>query len=132
MDRTATAVRVICILGAVTFIGAGAWAMIDPQSFFDNLATYPPYNEHLLHDIGAFQIGLGAGLVAALMRHTGVQVALIAAGVGSAFHALAHFMDTELGGKSTDPWMIATLAVLLLLPLAFLKGDRREGLDSRS
>jgi hypothetical protein len=31
-----------------------------------SVATYPPFNEHLLHDIGAFNLGLGATLLLAL------------------------------------------------------------------
>lgn len=33
--------------------------MIAPRSSDLTVATFPPYNQHLLHDIGAFQIGLG-------------------------------------------------------------------------
>ena len=46
-------VTVIALLGAAFFIGPGLWAFFDPESFFDELATFDPYNEHFIHDIGA-------------------------------------------------------------------------------
>ena len=51
--------RVAAWAVAFFWLGSGLWAFLAPQSFFNQLATFPPYNEHLLHDIGAFSIGLG-------------------------------------------------------------------------
>lgn len=48
-------------------VAAGLWAMTAPRGFYLTVAHFPPYNAHLIHDIGAFQIGLGAGLVISLM-----------------------------------------------------------------
>jgi hypothetical protein len=31
----------------------GAWSLLFPRSF-DAFIDFPPYNEHLLHDVGAF------------------------------------------------------------------------------
>jgi hypothetical protein len=47
------------------FLVFGAWAFADPESFFDEVATFEPYNQHLIQDVGAFQIGLGAVLLIA-------------------------------------------------------------------
>jgi hypothetical protein len=33
-------------------VATGLWAFAAPRSFFEVVATYPPFNEHLLHDIG--------------------------------------------------------------------------------
>ena len=52
---------------ALVSLGAGLWAMVDPHGFYANAATYPPYSRHFIHDIGAFQIGLGSCLVAGLL-----------------------------------------------------------------
>lgn len=59
------------------------WALVAPRSFFTSLATFEPYNPHLLHDIGAFQIGIGAVLLLAAFpeRLNGLAAALLAAGV---------------------------------------------------
>jgi hypothetical protein len=33
--------------------------------------------------------------------------------VASGFHAASHFMDAELGGRDSDPWLLALLTVVL-------------------
>jgi hypothetical protein len=33
--------------------------------FYDNIVMFEPYNRHLLHDIGASTLGLGAGMLVA-------------------------------------------------------------------
>lgn len=113
--RHITPLTVIALLGAAFFIGPGLWAFFDPESFFDELATFEPYNEHLIHDIGAFQIGIGVTLAAAVWkRGDALFVALGGAGVGSAFHTVAHFMDDDLGGKDSDLFVFGLVTVVLL------------------
>ena len=58
-------VAVLALIG----VGAGLWAMLAPRSFYANATPFPPYNVHVLHDIGAFQIGLCACLAAGLWLH---------------------------------------------------------------
>ena len=60
-----TVTRLALVVGIAFWVGFGLWAFVDPRSFYDALATFKPYNKHFLHDIGAFQIGIGAGLYAA-------------------------------------------------------------------
>ena len=52
--------RYVAVAAGLFLVVFGAWAFFGPKSFFDQIATFQPYNEHLIHDIGAFQIGLGA------------------------------------------------------------------------
>lgn len=47
------------LTGTATTI-AGIWALLAPRSFAG--AVNFPEHEHFLHDVGAFQIGLGAML----------------------------------------------------------------------
>ena len=83
------------------------------------VATYPPFNKHLLHDIGAFNLGLGATLLLALAWADGLLVALAGVGLGATAHALAHWLDRELGGSAADPWYLSALAVVLLAAAAW-------------
>ena len=57
--------RAVAIVGGVGFIALGLWAMVDPRSFFEALATFQPYNQHFVQDIVAFQVGLGMVLLLA-------------------------------------------------------------------
>ena len=105
-------VRAVALGGGAAFLFLGLWALFSPRSFFTSLATFQPYNVHLLHDIGAFQIGLGVVLLLAAFpqRFDGLAAGLLGAGAGSAAHLLSHVLDADLGGNpSTD---IPTLSIL--------------------
>ena len=109
--------RAVAILGGVSLVALGAWAMVEPRSFFDALATFEPYNQHFLQDIGAFQIGLGAVLLLAGVPDCadGLAVALVGVGAGAALHAVSHVVGRDLGGTpETDIPSFVALAVLLL------------------
>ncbi|MDQ3732935.1 MAG: hypothetical protein M3400_02870 [Actinomycetota bacterium] len=100
------------LIGALMFSIGGGWAMLAPESFFDVVARYPPYNLHLFHDLGAFQLGIAAALVAGIAGRDGLGVALWAAAVGASAHAVSHWIDADLGGRSSDPILITALAAV--------------------
>lgn len=98
---------------ALTSLAAGAWAMTAPASFYRTIAPFPPYSQHLIHDIGAFQIGLGACLVAGLLLPDALLAALVGNTAGAAAHAASHLIDRDHGGHPSDPLTIAAVALLL-------------------
>ncbi|WP_436494002.1 hypothetical protein [Actinokineospora sp. HUAS TT18] len=124
-------VKVITAIGAAVFLGIGIWAFAAPRSFYDVVATYPPYNLHLFHDAGAFQIGIGAALLAALLWKDALSVALAGATAGAAVHAVSHILDRDLGGRTSDPAFLSTLALLfaagLVVRLRALRPRRPTG-----
>lgn len=108
---------VVAWVGGVMLVAFGVWAMIAPESFFDSLATFDPYNQHLIQDIGAFQIGLGATLLLAVGRGTddALAVVLFGVGIGMVAHVVSHAVGTDLGGTpEVDIPFFAVLAGLLL------------------
>ena len=114
--------RAIAIVGGVGFIALGLWAMVDPRSFFEALASFEPYNQHFVQDIGAFQIGLGVVLLLAgvPVRADGLTVALVGVGVGAALHTVSHIIGRDLGGApERDIPTFAGMAVLLLVAGGF-------------
>lgn len=119
-------VRVVVGVAGVASVAIGLWAIVDPRSFFELIATYPPYNEHLLRDIGAFNVGLGAVLLLALAWSDALLVALTGVGVGAAAHALNHWFDGHLGGTIYDPWYLSAFAIIVLLGAAFRWRDLRR------
>lgn len=109
--------RMIARVGGGLLLAFGLWAMIDPRSFFDSLATFDPYNQHLIQDLGAFQIGLGVVLlVAALVSPSdGLLTGLVGVGVAMAAHAVSHAVGHDLGGTpKVDIPVFACMGGLLL------------------
>lgn len=109
--------RAVAIVVGIGFIGPGVWAMVDPRSFYEALATFAPYNQHFLQDVGAFQIGLGVVLLLAGVPHRadGLTVALVGVGVGAALHAVSHVVGRDLGGTpEREIPLFAAMAALLL------------------
>lgn len=109
--------QVVSGLAGVFFTVSGAWAMVDPRSFFDAVATFEPYNQHFVQDIGAFQIGLGVVLLLALAVEAAgaLAVALLGVGVGSAAHVVSHLVGHDLGGTpETDLPFFSLVTVLLV------------------
>jgi hypothetical protein len=49
-------VRSVVLVCAASMLSLGLWAVAAPRSFAGWI-SFPPYNEHLIHDAGAFQIG---------------------------------------------------------------------------
>jgi peptidoglycan/LPS O-acetylase OafA/YrhL len=122
-------IRAVTLAGAAVVIVAGAWAFLGPGSFYERVAHFPPYNRHFLHDVGAFQLGLGAALALALGGWDGRRVALWTVAVASVLHAASHIIDRDLGGRGTDS-LALTLLAAALLAAALLTGrppaPRRE------
>jgi hypothetical protein len=119
-------VTVVVIAVGLFNLAIGIWAFVAPRSFFDALATFPPYNEHFLHDAGAFQMGLGVALLAALRIRDGLVVAMIGGAVAGVVHTLSHIIDSDLGGKATDPIGLGFLAAALVFALIVHSRDRSE------
>ena len=107
-------VRGVLVAGAAFFLLIGAWALIDPASFYAQVATFPPYNRHFLHDVGAFNLGIGAALALGLTGLPGRRVALWAAAFAAVLHAGSHFADRNLGGHASDPLVLSLIAAALV------------------
>jgi peptidoglycan/LPS O-acetylase OafA/YrhL len=117
--------RVATGIGAVSFLAFGAWALVAPSSFFDQLAPWPPYNEHFIHDIGVFQLGIGVALAAGLSRMRGALAALAGASVAAVLHVVSHVVDYDGGGgRPSDPYVLGIFALLLVA--AFLVESRSQ------
>ena len=102
-----TAAVLISGLFALAF---GIWAFVAPASFAEFVAF--PYNRHLLHDVGAFQIGIGATMLLALLWADSIMVVLAGYVVGSSFHLVSHIIDRHIGGNVYETLGIGLLVVV--------------------
>lgn len=110
--------RAIAFIVGAFYLLSGGWAFLFPSGFYATVATFTPYNLHLLHDAGAFQVGLGVALVGAALAGRGLAPVVAGVLAGSLLHLLAHLIDINLGGHpATDLPALALIVVLLVLAL---------------
>ena len=106
-----TFVTIVVALSGTWMLAVGLWALLAPRSFATWI-DFPPYAEHLLHDVGAFQIGIGLGLLVALAWSDAKSVALLGFVVAGVIHTVNHTIDLDLGGHTADIWLIGASTVL--------------------
>lgn len=134
-----TAVRGGLVLLAVPNLAWGSWATLWPRHFFDTFpgfgfhwtAAYPPYNHHLIADLGASFLTLGALLAIAIVlsNRTVTTVVLIAAALFGALHLRFHVMS---GGELSGPDQFLSVLTLIggaVVPLALLAMNLRSAPD---
>jgi hypothetical protein len=113
----------------------GLWGIVAPAHFFDTFpgfgrrwtGAYPPYNEHLVMDLGATFLLIGVLLTGVALVDRPVVTWLVTAGVTlfNALHLVFH-----LGHRGSmadgDYWLsVAALAAGVLAPTALALTHRR-------
>lgn len=101
--------RLVTVLLSGSSLAVGGWAMLRPAAF-SAFVNFPPH-EHFVHDIGAFNLGIGATLLVATVWADAVAVALAGYLVAGVAHTLAHVQDRDLGGSVAQTWMIGLSTV---------------------
>src|SRR5262245_50223562 len=86
----------VTLLAAALSLAAGAWALIAPHSFA-TFTGFEPYNRHFVHDLGAFQLGIGVALLLSTAWRDAPAVALAGFLAGDAAHAVSHWVDLGIG-----------------------------------
>ena len=105
----------VTLLAAAFTLVAGVWALFWPDSFAE--AVRFPEHTHFLHDVGAFQIGIGVTLALAVLWRDALAVVLTGFLVGNTIHAANHAVDLDLGGRDSDPWLLGLLSLLVAVAL---------------
>lgn len=105
----------LAVFAAAFYLICGLWAFGWPESFAEHIASFPPYNVHLLHDLGAFQLGIGAAAIGGLLLSDALAAVLAGVATGSLLHGVSHILDHDHGGRIIDPWVTSALGVAALL-----------------
>lgn len=113
--------RSVAAVAGFVFLVAGMWAFFAPASFFEAAATFEPYNVHLIRDIGAFQIGIGAVLVFGVLLRDALLATLAGASAGAVFHLISHVIDRDLGGDPVVDIPVFGLTAVLLVAAALTR-----------
>ena len=127
------AVGILWVLATVQLV-VGTWALVAPLVFYEGfplpahawVGLLPPYNEHLVRDVGALNLAVAVVLVGAALRADRATVrlaattGLVAAVPHTAYHALhlAHFPPVDAAAQTAG--MVVHLALLTtVLVLSF-------------
>jgi hypothetical protein len=76
-------------------LATGAWMLIDPGSFFDNVGPFGTSNPHYTRDAGTFTLALGVVLAIAYVRPAWRLGAVGYAFVQFLFHSINHLVDID-------------------------------------
>jgi len=117
VGRRQPVVVVATLLCSASMLGLGLWAFLDPPSF-SGFVDFAPYNQHLIHDAGAFQLGIGVAVLLALVWSDGLLVALTGFAVASGLHTISHAIDRHLGGHDSDVPSLGLLTLVALVAIA--------------
>jgi len=126
MSATSLVRRIPVAILALTGLQLGVWIQVAPRSFFDEfpgaghrwVASFGPYNEHLLRDFGAMNLALGIiSLVATFrFRRTIVRVACGAWFIFGIQHLAFHSMHIDML-DGVDRWA-SPLALVVVVAIA--------------
>jgi hypothetical protein len=100
-----TWIRGLLLIIVVLHAALGVWALVAPQSFYDDgplpglgwVALLPPYNEHLLIDFGGLNLALVAviGYAAVRMDRGIVRAGMVGYLLFTVPHAIFHTVHLE-------------------------------------
>ncbi len=127
--------RRLWLRAGLTLLAGGAamtgfWAALAPHAFYAGfpggghawVATLPPYNEHLVRDVGDLYLGFTVLLVwaAVTLRRQLVYAALVAWLASALPHTIFHLGHLDGYAPADAVAQTAVLALTVLLPIALL------------
>lgn len=108
-------------LGLIGFglyhLAVGLFMAVAPGAFFELLGPFGERNDHYVRDVAAFQVPLGAALLAAVRLSSWRAPVLAFATFHWALHALNHLVDI---GAATPAWVGVADFLLLAAGAAVL------------
>jgi hypothetical protein len=111
------AIRTILIALGVFHLALGGLALLDAQTFFDEIGNYATPNLHYVGDVGAFTAAYGIALLLAASRPAWWTPLLALGAIWYALHAVNHAFDTDEARSDArgifDTLLIAATALVL-------------------
>jgi hypothetical protein len=126
-DTQRRAIRGGLVVLAIPAAFVAFWALAAPRAFNDDFPgagrewvhPFGAYNEHLIRDVGAWNLGLLAIAVFAFvtMDRRAVQAALLVFAVSGLPHLIQHLTETEPLSTLDNVLSLAALALPVVVPL---------------
>jgi hypothetical protein len=121
-SRRLTAARVILTLLCLWNLAVGVYATAAPRGFYDNVLgvdALPPYNQHLLTDVGGLYLGFGVLLAwaAVTLGRQLTRAACAAVATSQVVHSAYHIAHLERLGTGEAVIQTIGLAAGVVLPI---------------
>jgi hypothetical protein len=141
---TATSTSLLRVtLACLAFSAAvpGLLATIAPTAFYDSfpfgrawVQMLPPYNEHLIHDVGNYKLAFAILFAWAAWRPSRTLVIPVASAwsVAALLHAVYHALNLDGFAAGDAIALTAVLVTALALPVLSIGLIRRERLPTRA
>ena len=97
-------------VAGITLLVPGLLAFFAPGAFYDAVAPFPPQNDHILRDVGTFQVALGLAALLAIRRPAMRVPMLGVLTLQFALHAISHLIDVG----DSDPSYVGPVELALL------------------
>lgn len=133
--RSPVVARAALWITAASAAGVGLVAAFAPRTFYDDFPyvghwvdRLPPYNEHLVTDVGALYLGFALVLAwaAGTLRRELVQAACAGWILFSLLHLVFHARHLDGFGSGDAVQELVSLAVVVALPLLALLAVRPQ------
>ena len=118
-------------------IAVGIWALFLPRSFYEDfpssgrewVSTLGPYDEHLVRDVGEFNLAFGVLLALAAFRPDRrlERISLVAYLVYTVPHFIFHLTQTHAFSVGDNLAQLVSLGFQVALPVAILLGVGLRG-----
>jgi hypothetical protein len=133
--RTQPWLRPALLLLTLTQVVIGAWQLLLPRSFYDLywVELLPPYNEHLLRDVGGLNLALAVVLGASTltMDRRMISTALLAYLTFATYHLAFHVTHLEPFPSADAIAQTTALSLGVAFPLVLLILAWRGGKTAR-
>jgi hypothetical protein len=119
----------------LTQVVVGTWQLLLPRSFYDLywVELLPPYNEHLLRDVGGLNLALAVmlGASALIMDRRLISTALLAYLAFATYHLAFHVTHLENFPQADAIAQTTALSLGVAFPLVLLILAWRTGKTAR-
>ena len=119
--------QIALIAVGALYLVVGVLAFLVPGTFYEELAAYPPENQHFIRDIGTWNVALGIAAIYASGRVAWQKPMLWIVTVQYALHTISHLIDVGDTDPEWQSWVaLITFAAgtVVLAALAATATDR--------
>lgn len=129
--RSANGARVALVILVASALTIGLTATVLPRTFYDDfpflahwVELLPPYNEHLVTDVGGLYLGFAVmfAWAAWALERTLVRAVCVAWMLAATLHLVFHVSHLEGFGTGDAVAEIGSLALLLVPPIVAIWG----------